>query len=202
MTKIKICGIKRIEDVRILNEVKPEYAGLVFWDRSKRNVSFDLAKELRDALDSDIRTVGVFVDRPVEDIMYLVNNGIISVVQLHGNETENTIKELRAKLASDTVIMKAFEVSDANDIAKANKSSADMVLIDSGKGSGVAFNWKLLEDLNRDYFLAGGLGSENVAEAVSKLHPYAVDVSSKVETDGFKDADKIKAFVDAVRVAD
>ena len=202
MTKIKICGIKRIEDVNVLNEAKPEYTGFVFWDKSKRNVSFELARLLRKELDENIKSVGVFVDRPIDDIVYLATEGIISVVQLHGNESEDTIKELKGRLPAGTIIVKAFEVSSEDDIRKANESSADMVLIDSGKGSGVAFDWQLLNSLDREYFLAGGLGIENVASAVSKLHPYAVDVSSKVETDGFKDADKIHAFIDAVRKAD
>lgn len=200
MTKIKICGIKREEDIEVINEVKPEFVGFVFWDKSKRNVSFDQAKKLRKLIDDKIKTVGVFVDRPIEDIEYLVKEGIISVAQLHGKETEEYISILRKNIP-DATIVKAFEVSSADDIDKANTSNADMVLIDSGKGSGATFDWKLLEKITRDYMLAGGLDAENVGEAVSKLHPYAVDVSSKVETDGIKDSFKIRNFVNAVRVA-
>lgn len=201
MTAIKICGIRRSQDVSYLNKIKPEYAGMVFWDRSKRNLSFEEARELRRELSPDIQTVGVFVDREIEDIVYLTNEGIISLVQLHGSEDESVISRLRQECKEGTVIIKAFEVSSREDIIKANASSADIVLIDSGKGSGVTFDWDMLREINRDYFLAGGLSSENVADAVIRLHPFAVDVSSKVETDGYKDFDKINDFCEAVRCA-
>lgn len=202
MTKIKICGLKRIEDAKYVNEAKADYAGFVFWDKSSRNVSFDLANEIRKALDDNIKTVGVFVNRPEDDIMSLVSRKIISCVQLHGTETEDDIRNLRSKLPEGTMIIKAFEVNDESDIDKANESSADMVLIDSGKGSGKTFNWDILTKINRDYFLAGGLSAENVGEAVSKLHPCVVDVSSKVETEGFKDKEKIDLFCREVRKVD
>lgn len=199
MAKIKICGLRRLEDVCYVNEAKPEYIGFVFWEKSKRNVEFNLAKKLRDELDSSIVSVGVFVDRPVDDIVYLTEIGIISVVQLHGNESDEIILELRRRCPEGTVIIKAFEVKDESDIERAEKSIADMVLVDAGKGGGVTFNWELLKGLNREYFLAGGLGSDNVGDAIMMLNPYAVDISSKVETDGFKDKEKINEFCAAVR---
>jgi len=199
MAKIKICGLKRIEDVEYINSAKPEYAGFVFWEKSKRNVSFDFAKKMREGLDADIKTVGVFVDRPVEDIVYLTKEKIISCVQLHGNESDEVISRIRGLTDKDITIIKAFEVKDEKDVLRANASTADMVLIDSGKGSGNTFDWSILEKIDRDYFLAGGLSVENVAQAVEKLRPYAVDVSSRVETDGLKDKAKIEAFCKEVR---
>ena len=199
MTKIKICGLTRIEDTEYVNEVLPEYIGFVFWEKSRRNVSYEDAKKLREMIDNRIISVGVFVDADIEFIGRLVRDKIISVVQLHGKETDETIASIRRIVPTDTIIVKAFEVASEADVEMANKSSADMVLIDSGKGSGKTFDWNLLERLNREYFLAGGLSIENVGKAVSKLHPCVVDVSSKVETDGFKDREKIKEFCEAVR---
>lgn len=191
-----------MEDVSYVNEALPEYIGFVFWNKSKRNLSFEEAENLRHALDDRIISVGVFVDADIDFIAKLVNAGVISVVQLHGKETEETILRIRELVPIDTVIVKAFEVAGADDLINVNKSTADMVLIDSGKGSGNTFDWSLLEKVDRDYMLAGGLSIDNVGEAVSKLHPCVVDVSSKVETDGYKDKEKIMMFCDAVRRAD
>lgn len=202
MTGIKICGLRRIEDVEYVNEVLPEYIGFVFWDKSKRNVSFDEAQNMRSRLDDRIASVGVFVDGDIDFITKLVEENVISVVQLHGTEDEDTIFEVKRCVAGKAKVVKAFEVTNTSDVAKANESSADMVLIDSGKGSGNTFDWNLLNNIRREYFLAGGLSTENVGEAVSKLHPCVVDVSSKVETDGYKDRNKIIEFCNAVRHAD
>lgn len=201
MSKIKICGLKRLKDIEYANSIHPDYVGFVFWDKSKRNVSFELAREMRDNLNPDIQSVGVFVDRDIDDIVYLVNEGIISCVQLHGKEDDSTIESIRNKINKNATIIKAFEVKDKSDVIIANESVADMVLIDSGKGSGIAFDWTILSEINRDYFLAGGLSIDNVAKAVTELDPYAVDVSSNVETDGFKDFDKMKSFCKSVREA-
>lgn len=198
-TRIKICGLTREEDVEYVNEVLPEFVGFVFWDKSKRNLAPEKAMKLRKLLDDRIKTVGVFVDMETDTIVDLVKAGIISVVQLHGKETEETIEKLRKSLPDETLIIKAFEVHDSDDVKKANESGADMVLIDSGKGSGNVFDWSVLSKVNRPYFLAGGLSAENVGRAVCELSPYAVDVSSKVETDGVKDKEKIFDFCRAVR---
>ena len=200
-TKIKICGIRRNEDAEYINEVLPEFAGFVFWDKSKRNVSFEEAVELRRAIDKRIATVGVFVDPDPEFVRKLTDNGVISYVQLHGKESEEYIRVLREMIGESVYIIKAYEVSDLDGVRQANMSGADMVLIDSGKGSGNTFDWSLLTEINRDYFLAGGLSAENVKKAIEALHPYAVDVSSKVETDGCKDRDKINEFCSEVRAA-
>ena len=202
MTKIKICGLRRIEDCKYINEAKPDYAGFVFWEKSKRNVSFGTARRLRNILDPSIRTAGVFVNRDIDDMVNLAKSGIISVIQLHGSETEEIIEKLKGLCPKGTAIWKAFEVKTAEDIERANASSADMILVDSGKGSGNVFDWSILNGLNRDYILAGGLSPENVGEAIRAYHPYGVDVSSKVETDGYKDQEKIMRFCAAARGTD
>ena len=194
MAKIKICGLRRREDAEILNNLMPEYAGFVFWPRSKRNVSLQEAKTIREYLVPDIDTVGVFVNPQQEFVIELVKQEIISKVQLHGSETNEYINELRQRLPRSVEIIKAFEVSNQLTVEVANSSAADIILVDSGKGSGNVFEWTMLKGLRREYFLAGGLSPENVAEAVRTYQPYAVDVSSGVETDGFKDIEKIRMF--------
>ena len=199
MAKIKICGLRRREDAEILNNLMPEYAGFIFWPRSKRNVSLQEAKTIREYLVPDIETVGVFVNPQQEFVIELVKQEIISKVQLHGSETNEYINELRQRLPRSVEIIKAFEVSNQLTVEVANSSAADMILVDSGKGSGNVFEWTMLKGLRREYFLAGGLSPENVAEAVRTYQPYAVDVSSGVETDGFKDIEKIRMFCQEAR---
>ena len=127
----------------------------------------------------------------------MCKNGIIDVVQLHGNEDENYICALRQK--TNALIIKAFKIKDENDIEMAEKSSADYILLDYGMGEGKSFDWNLLERINREYFLAGGLDCKNISKAVKVLKPFAVDVSSGVETNGVKDENKIKTFIETVR---
>ena len=127
----------------------------------------------------------------------MCKNSIIDVVQLHGNEDENYICALRQK--TNAPIIKAFKIKDENDIETAEKSSADYILLDYGMGEGKSFDWNLLEKINREYFLAGGLDCKNIAKAVKVLKPFAVDVSSGVETNGVKDENKIKTFIETVR---
>ena len=117
--------------------------------------------------------------------------------QLHGNEDDIYIKQLR-KLA-DRPVIKAFHIESTSDMETANRCSADYVLLDSGAGTGTVFDWKLIQDIKRPYFLAGGLGVDNVETALKLLHPFAVDVSSGIETDGVKDKTKMAAFIAAVR---
>lgn len=195
--KIKLCGLSRVADIQIANELSPDYIGFVFWERSKRNVSPDTASKLRKALSPEILAVGVFVDEEPDKIVSLLSSGIIDVAQLHGTEDEEYILALR-KL-TDKPIIKAFRIESEYDIIKAEESSADYVLLDSGKGTGKVFDWKLLQNIRRPYFLAGGLSPDNAEEAIEALHPYALDVSSGIETDGYKDEKKMRAFVHAVR---
>lgn len=200
MTYIKMCGLSRECDIQAVNEIKPEYIGFVFFRKSKRYISPEKAIELKKMLDENINAVGVFVDESIENVAELLEKGVIDTAQFHGNETEEYIFSLR-KLTKKPVIQ-AFRIRSSGDIEKAVKSSADIILLDAGMGDGNVFDWSLIRDIKRPYFLAGGLNCENIAEAVKKLKPYAVDVSSGIETDGFKDIKKMSAFAKAVRKED
>lgn len=197
MTKIKLCGLSRPSDIDAANELKPDYIGFVFAPKSKRYVMPEKAMELKQMLLPEIQAVGVFVNERPESIAKLLQDGIIDMAQLHGDEGENYITQLRQ--FTDKPIIKAFRIQNASDIADAEQSSAEYILLDSGAGTGTVFDWKMIQSMQRPYFLAGGLDSDNVAEAVKTLHPYAVDVSSGIETDGLKSKTKMAAFVAAVR---
>lgn len=197
MTKIKLCGLSRRCDIECANELCPDYIGFVFAKNSKRYVSPEKAKELKALLSPDIKAVGVFVDESIENIAKLLSDNIIDLAQLHGSEDEKYIARLKA--LTDKPVIKAFRIKNENDIKRAVNSKADIILLDSGAGTGRSFNWGLLKNINRPYFLAGGLYPENVETAIDKLSPFAVDVSSGIETDNFKDKNKMTAFVKAVR---
>ena len=199
MTQVKICGMRRPEDIRHANRLRPEMIGFVFWKPSKRYVSPDEAAKLRSILDDGITPVGVFVDEDPRIVADIATNGTIDMIQLHGAEDEEYIHGLR-KL-TDAPIIRTFCVRSEEDLVKASGSSADMVLLDNGKGTGQTFDWTLMKDLGRDFILSGGLSESNVGYAVRRFHPFAVDVSSAVETDGFKDRSKMEKFIDAVRSA-
>ncbi|MCR5684585.1 MAG: phosphoribosylanthranilate isomerase [Lachnospiraceae bacterium] len=208
-TKIKLCGLTRPEDISTAAILRPDYIGLVFARKSRRFVTRKHALELRKLLEKmqikmygvcSTYVVGVFVNEPVTGIARLLDNGTIDIAQLHGNEDEAYIASLRE--LTDKPIIQAFRIDTEADIKKACVSSADLILLDSGNGgTGTAFDWQLLAGANKDYILAGGLDPENVAEAIQKLHPYGVDVSSGIETDGLKDPGKMKEFVKAVKQA-
>ena len=197
MTKIKLCGLSRPRDIHTANELKPDYIGFVFAKKSKRYVAPEKAAQLKAMLDPEIKAVGVFVDADVDLAAELLNRRIIDIAQLHGSEDEAYIKRLRQR--TDQPIIRAFQIKTQTDIAKAEHCSADHILLDSGAGTGAVFDWSLLKNVKRPYFLTGGLSPENVGEAVRLLHPYAVDVSSGIETDGLKDREKAAAFIAAVR---
>lgn len=198
MTKIKICGLSRDCDIDFVNGAKPDYAGFVVnFPKSRRNVSPDTVKKLAARLAPGIAPVGVFVDERPELIAELADSGAIAAAQLHGSEDEEYIRKLRA-LCSIPVIQ-AFMIKEARDAERAARSSADYVLLDGGQGEGRRFDWKFAENFPRPCFIAGGLDAENTAEVIEALHPFAVDMSSGVETDGFKDREKIEAAVAAVR---
>lgn len=195
-TKIKMCGLSRPEDIAFANEVRPDYIGFVFAKKSSRYVTPEKAAELAAKLDKSIVPVGVFVDSDFEEIMHTVNLGAIRIAQLHGNEPEELVKRLQE---NGVPVIRAFQIKSEDDVKKAETSCADHILLDSGKGSGLTFDWSVLKNARRPYFLAGGLDPENVSRAVTDLHPYAVDVSSGLETDGMKDRTKMIAFAAAVR---
>lgn len=200
MTKIKMCGLSRPCDIEYANEVMPEYIGFVFAEKSRRFVSPEKAHELRQKLDSKIVKVGVFVNAGIDFVAGLVNSRTIDMIQLHGSEDSIYIKELRK--INDVPVIQAFRIENQEDIQKAIKSTADYILLDSGNGSGKTFDHSLIKNINRPYFLAGGLTPENVGEISGRLQPYAVDASSSLETDGFKDIKKMRAFADALRRKD
>jgi phosphoribosylanthranilate isomerase len=200
MTKIKLCGLSRPCDIEWANALMPDYIGFVFAQKSKRYVSPERAKALREGLDSNIRAVGVFVNAAPEAVAALLNDGIIDLAQLHGGEDGEYIKALRA--LTDKPLIQAFRIDGPADLHRARLSGADHILLDNGAGgTGTAFDWVLLKDFDRPFFLAGGLGPGNVAQAIETLRPFAVDVSSGIETDGVKDDSKMTAFVNAVRYA-
>ena len=199
--KIKLCGLTRSCDIRAANELKPDYIGFVFAPESRRYVPPEKAAELKQMLEPQIRAAGVFVDEDPQVIEDLVRREVIDVVQLHGREDEAYIHSLRERLGS-SLIIQAFSISTEQDAKTAEKSSADYILVDSpGGGTGAVFDWKLLRKISRPYFLAGGLTPGNAGDAVHTLRPYGVDVSSGIETDGYKDRDKMAEFVLAVRQA-
>ncbi|MBO4616599.1 MAG: phosphoribosylanthranilate isomerase [Lachnospiraceae bacterium] len=197
MTVIKLCGLRRPLDIVAANGLKPDYIGFVFARKSKRYVEPEKAMELKQLLLPDIKAVGVFVNEELPVVADLLNKGVIDVAQLHGSESEEYVAEL--KKATGKPVIRAFKVATAEDVESAVKSAADYILLDAGAGDGVTFDWSIVKDVKRPFFLAGGLNPENVVDAVAAVQPYAVDVSSGIETDGFKDIDKMTAFVKAVR---
>lgn len=199
MTKIKICGLSRPCDIEYVSEAKPDFCGFIInVPKSKRNVSPDTVRQLVKNLSPDVKPVGVFVNAPMDEIAALTEDGTLAYVQLHGKEDEAYIAALRERI--HVPIIQAFKVSCPEDVAHAQQSSADYILLDNGSGgTGKTFDWSHLRDITRPYILAGGLGPDNLGLAVSQLAPWGVDLSSGVETDGFKDNNKVLAAVQAVR---
>ena len=197
MTKIKLCGLSRPCDIETENRLSPEYIGFVFAAKSIRYVSSEKAAELKKLLHPSIKAVGVFVREQPEAVAELLRSGTIDIAQLHGGESADYIKQLR--VLTDKPLIKAYRIDTVQDVEAANMSTADYVLLDSGQGgTGTIFDWNLLEKIDRTYFLAGGLNADNVRSAIERLNPYAVDVSSGIETDGYKDSRKMENFVHAV----
>lgn len=217
MTKIKICGLRREEDIAYVNECLPDYVGFVFAD-GKRTVTKETAGRLRKLLAPSIVPVGVFVNEKIEVIARLVQEGIIDAVQLHGDEDDAYIRKLSAainrgkngdckankSMAQEHPIIKAVRVAASEDLLGCEEIPADYLLFDTRTkseygGSGKSFDWDLIKDVKRPYFLAGGINGENVCEAAARLTPYAMDVSSGAETDGCKDREKILDIAGKVR---
>ena len=197
MTKIKLCGLSRRCDIDAANALMPDYVGFVFAEGSKRRVTPAQAQALKNALSPRILAVGVFVDEAPATVAALLGGGIIDAAQLHGGEDAAYIRALRRM--TDRPIWQAFRVRTRADVEQAGRSEADCILLDAGAGTGTAFDWSLLDRVERPYFLAGGLDTENVAGAIRLLRPFGVDVSSGIESGGGKDAEKMAAFVAAVR---
>ncbi len=198
MTRVKVCGLKRPEDMAYANELLPDYVGFVFAKASKRYVSPESAAALREQLSPQIVSVGVFVDEPIEQVAALLESDVIGMAQLHGAESQAYVRKLKSR--TQAPIIQAFRIATRDDVLFAEQSEADYILLDHGAGgTGESFDWSLLDGIERQFFLAGGLSAENVGEAIARCKPFAVDSSSKLETNGVKDYEKMKAFVEAVR---
>ncbi len=197
MTKIKLCGLTRPQDIAEANRLGVDYIGFVFAPKSSRMVLPSEVMKLREGLDPSIKAVGVFVNEPADQVAWLLNQGVIDIAQLHGHEDAAYLHRLRN--LTDKPVWQAFRIKSREDMERAKQSDADMILLDSGAGTGLSFNWGLIGEIQRPYLLAGGLTPGNVGLALKKLSPWGVDVSSGIETDGRKDPEKMAAFVAAVR---
>jgi len=198
VSKVKICGLSRPCDIDAVNGEGPDYIGFVF-AKSRRRVDRKTAAMLREKLDPRIKAVGVFVNETVEAVAELVQSGIIDLAQLHGDEDGAYIKRLKERCGC--AVIKAVGVGGALPPLPAEP---DYLLFDTLSvprgGVGKAFDWDVLSGYQGlPYFLAGGLSIDNVSEALKRLSPYCVDVSSGVETDGFKDPLKIKRLIETIR---
>lgn len=204
MTKIKICGLTRTEDIEMVNEFLPDYIGFVF-AKSRRQVSAEQAKELKNKLRPAIKAVGVFVNEKPENIAEIANQGIIDLIQIHGDEDAAYCAQLR-KLTQAPII-KVVRVEREDDFAGIEEFDCDYYLFDtlSSKdygGTGKAFDHSLLhnKEIKKPFFVAGGLNQDNVAAVIEVIKPFGVDTSGGVETDGIKDANKIKEFIKQGRI--
>lgn len=221
MTRIKICGLCRPEDIAYVNEARPDYCGFIIdVPFSPRSISPKELSRLRADLDDSIHPVGVFVNAPPELVAALLKEGVIRTAQLHGQEDERYLAKVRSLFGGRRIfpeaallgrasppapaLWKAFSIAARADLEKAQESSADRILLDHGRGgTGRSFDWRLLDDppesFSRPYILAGGLSPANIPEVIRRCRPWAIDLSSSVETDGHKDLSKIKAAIAAVR---
>lgn len=200
MVKVKICGLRRKEDIEYANELKPDYVGFVF-AKSKRQIEVEQALYLISFLDKEIKTVGVFVNEPVENALKIAQTLNLDVLQFHGDETQDYIDNFK-----NFTVWKAIRIKDKEDLEKTKQFKVNSFVFDTLTkneygGTGKTFNWKVLKgmELNVPIILAGGLNENNVEEAIKIVDPYAVDVSSGVETEGYKDFKKMKSFIEKVR---
>ena len=201
MTRIKICGLKTIEDIEALNRWKPDFAGFVFAP-GKRQISSDHAAELRSALAPEIQAVGVFVNTPLEEAAALAEAEVIQYIQLHGDEDAAYMEALRKQ--TDKPLIKAVAARSREEILEAEKLPCEYLLLDAYKkgspgGNGETFDWKIIPPLKKPWFLAGGLSPENVEQAIKICRPFGVDISSGVEIQGKKSQQRIREFIEKVR---
>lgn len=201
MTRIKVCGLTREEEITAVNRWRPDYIGFVFAS-SRRRVTYEQARHLKEDLDPCIKAVGVFTNEPVQFIVQLCQAKIIDVVQLHGDETEEYIRELKQETTCP--VIKAIRVQSTKQILQAETLSCDLLLLDTYQkglygGSGKTFDRALIPSLHKPFFLAGGLESGNIAQAVRECHPFGIDVSSGAETAGLKDETKIRQIIEIIR---
>ena len=197
MTKIKICGLTRPEDIEAVNQYKPDYIGFVFAKNSRRFITAKQAADLKKQLLDDIMAVGVFVNEAKDVIADLLIHDIIDAAQLHGNETESEIRWIKTQTGKQ--VIKAVSVQSRSDPVRWSGSQADYLLLDHGAGgTGKTFDWNLITDCGKPFFLAGGINIQNLSRALSK-GAYGIDISGGVETDGKKDTKKKAAVIEAVR---
>lgn len=187
MAKIKICGLKRDEDIAYVNELKPDYIGFILTSGFRRSIDFETARHLKSQLSSDITAVGVFVNDKIEYINKFLDEKIIDVVQLHGNEGPDFCRKI------NSTVIKYFKPDDFD---KIDNYDVDYYLFDSGTGTGSTFDWSKIPKTDKPFFLAGGLNKDNIPIAVKSINPYCIDLSSSVETDGAKDYNKIKEIME------
>lgn len=206
MPKIKICGLMKDCDVDYINESYPDYVGFIF-AHTRREISAEDARRFRRKLAEGIQAVGVFVDEEPERVVWLLQEGIIDIAQLHGHEDAAYVEALKRKTGCLVVKALSPETGQREESYEDYvKAGADYFLFDSGNaalagGTGKTFDWSLIPDGNHPFFLAGGLHAGNIEDAIYSVKPYAVDISSGVETDGVKDRDKILEIVRRVRNA-
>ena len=221
--KVKMCGISKVETIPAVVDAKPDYMGLVFTP-SKRQVTVDQAKTLVEELHKQyanrynrdaeqysnqtlihqefIKTVGIFVNETLDNLVTIATEVNLDAVQLHGDEDEAFIQSLKER--TNVEVWKAVQIRSAADAEAWIDSSADMLLFDAYHkdergGTGEVFDWSSLDEFERPFMLAGGIDSTNVARAIRTVRPYGIDISSGIETEGVKDDEKIKAFTNIVR---
>lgn len=194
MSKIKICGLRREQDIDYVNELKPDYIGFILTAGFRRSITRETAKALKARLSKDITAVGVFVNDSADTVNSFVEDGIIDIAQLHGNERAELCKKINAP------VIKFLKCDDGVQKKIAEYENAvDYFLFDSGTGTGNTFDWSKIPKTERPFFLAGGLGADNLKRAIEEINPFAVDLSSSVETDGVKDFEKIKKVLEIVK---
>lgn len=206
--KVKICGLRREEDICCVNAYLPDYIGFVFYPKSKRYVTEEQAQKLKEKLDPRIRAVGVFVNADPDEVIALLQKNIIDIAQLHGQESEEQLRKIREQTGKP--VIRAVKVTEETNLQEAYQTDADYILLDNGMGSGKPFPWDvILKQLAQEalqekicrkpFFLAGGISPENMERAAEAFRPYALDLSSSVETDGVKDPEKIRKLMETIR---
>ncbi len=192
MAKIKICGMRRDEDIDFANSLRPDYIGFVLTEGFRRSITPETAARLKERLGGGIKAVGVFVNDGADKINLLFERNVIDIAQLHGDESPEYCKMIKAP------IIKYFNGShgEPDDL---DKYDVDYFLFDSGTGTGRAFDWSNIPKTDKPFFLAGGISESNVKQAIDTAKPFAVDVSSSVETNGYKDYKKMKRFMEMAR---
>ncbi|WP_100486905.1 phosphoribosylanthranilate isomerase [Sporolactobacillus pectinivorans] len=200
MSKIKICGMQRREDIIAANQALPDFVGFIFADFDRHCITEEQAREFKSLLSPDIKSVGAFVNAPIDDVIRLLNDGIIDFAQLHGNEDESYVRTVMDK--THKPVINATGVKVPEDINKVISSCSDFILLDAPGGcTGNTFDWNLIKDIRRPYFLAGGINTANIQDAINRFHPYSIDLSTGAETKGQKDPAKMMELVKLAREA-